>query len=140
MSAPSDLRLTNADLESMPDDGNRYELIEGELYVSSAPGFLHQTILANLVGVFLEYQREHLRNLPCKRIQCDEIWTFVGKKQAHRRGNACRDSGRADGAEPRDLSRKLLRRSPAAYSQSSKMILRTKSRVRMVAQSRGFAG
>lgn len=26
------------------------------------------------------YQREHLRNLPCKRIQCDEIWSFVGAK------------------------------------------------------------
>ena len=28
----------------------------------------------------LEYQREHLRNLPCRRIQCDEIWSFVYAK------------------------------------------------------------
>jgi len=27
------------------------------------------------------YQDENLRNLPCKRIQGDEIWTFVGSKQ-----------------------------------------------------------
>ncbi len=27
-----------------------------------------------------EYQDEHLRNLPCKRIQCDEIWSFVYSK------------------------------------------------------------
>ncbi len=29
----------------------------------------------------LDYQDENLRNLPCKRIQCDEIWSFVYAKQ-----------------------------------------------------------
>lgn len=29
----------------------------------------------------LEYQDEHLTNLPCKRVQCDEIWSFVYSKQ-----------------------------------------------------------
>ena len=28
-----------------------------------------------------EYQDCALRNLPCKRIQCDEIWSFVGAKE-----------------------------------------------------------
>lgn len=28
-----------------------------------------------------EYQDKHLRNLPCKRIQCDEIWSFCYAKQ-----------------------------------------------------------
>ena len=28
-----------------------------------------------------DYQDEALRNLPCKRIQCDEIWSFVYAKQ-----------------------------------------------------------
>ena len=28
----------------------------------------------------LEYQREHLRDLPCKRVQCDQIWSFVYAK------------------------------------------------------------
>jgi len=59
MSTASSLRLTNADVESMPDDGNRYELIDGELHVSSAPSIIHQTILTNIVGVFLSYLREH---------------------------------------------------------------------------------
>ena len=27
------------------------------------------------------YQNEVLRNLPCKRVQCDEIWSFCGSKQ-----------------------------------------------------------
>jgi len=59
MSTASDLRLTNADVETMPDDGNRYELIDGELYVSSAPSFIHQTILLNIGAAFLDYLREH---------------------------------------------------------------------------------
>jgi Uma2 family endonuclease len=59
MSAASELRLTNADLEAMPDDGNRYEVIDGELYVSSAPNIIHQTILVNIAVAFAEYLREH---------------------------------------------------------------------------------
>jgi IS1 family transposase len=27
------------------------------------------------------YQDKHFVNLPCKRLQCDEIWSFVGAKQ-----------------------------------------------------------
>lgn len=34
--------FTVADLEAMPDDGRRYELIDGELLVSPAPGWSHQ--------------------------------------------------------------------------------------------------
>jgi hypothetical protein len=43
MSTASSPRLTNADVESMPDDGNRYELTDGELYVSTAPGYIIRT-------------------------------------------------------------------------------------------------
>jgi hypothetical protein len=45
MSIASDLRLTNADLEAMPEHGNRYEVIDGELFVSGAPALIHQRIL-----------------------------------------------------------------------------------------------
>lgn len=41
--------LTVADLDVFPDDdGNRYELIGGELFVSRAPGIPHQFVLQNL--------------------------------------------------------------------------------------------
>ncbi len=59
MRAASELRLTNADLEAMPDDGNRYEVIDGELFVSSSPSFLHQTVLLNIAAAFLDYLRAH---------------------------------------------------------------------------------
>lgn len=38
----TELRFTSADLEVMPDDGNRYEIIDGELYMSRQPHWHHQ--------------------------------------------------------------------------------------------------
>lgn len=38
-------------------------------------------LLRDVGAACLEYQDEHLRNLPCKRVQCDEIWSFVYSKQ-----------------------------------------------------------
>lgn len=40
--------VTVADLDLMPEDDNRYEVIEGELFVSRAPGLTHQIIVGNL--------------------------------------------------------------------------------------------
>ncbi len=47
--------LTIADLEIMPDDENRYELMEGELIVSRAPSLTHQRILKNLLTTIDDY-------------------------------------------------------------------------------------
>jgi Uma2 family endonuclease len=41
------LRWTSADLELFPDNGNRYEIIDGELYVTRAPHWKHQTTCGN---------------------------------------------------------------------------------------------
>ncbi|WP_219996132.1 Uma2 family endonuclease [Nocardioides humi] len=40
---------TRADLDAMPDDGRRYELVEGEIVVSAAPAPRHQYISVSLV-------------------------------------------------------------------------------------------
>jgi Uma2 family endonuclease len=48
--------ITVTDLEKYPDDdGNRYELIEGELYVSTAPEIPHQLVLLNLQTALANY-------------------------------------------------------------------------------------
>ena len=38
-------------------------------------------LLKDVGSACLDYQDRHLRNLPCKRVQCDEIWSFVYAKQ-----------------------------------------------------------
>jgi Uma2 family endonuclease len=45
-------KFTSSDLAFMPDDGKRYEIIEGELYVSRQPGYEHQ-YTCNRCGQFL---------------------------------------------------------------------------------------
>jgi len=52
--------LTVADLEAFPDDdGNRYELIEGELFVSTSPGLPHQIVSDNIVHLIRTYLDQH---------------------------------------------------------------------------------
>jgi Uma2 family endonuclease len=41
-------RWTSADLESMPDDGKKYEIIDGELYMSKQPHWYHQCVCLRL--------------------------------------------------------------------------------------------
>src|SRR2546430_1027692 len=59
MAARIEPLLTVADLDACPDDGNRYELIEGELFVSRAPGIPHQRILLNLEIALSEYLKDN---------------------------------------------------------------------------------
>lgn len=46
--SPPAQRLTYADLLEMPDDGTRYELIDGEAYIIPGPNAEHQTVLLEL--------------------------------------------------------------------------------------------
>src|SRR5581483_7945795 len=51
-------------------------------------GIHRDTIMRLLVSTgnrCAQIMDETMWNLPCKRVQCDEIWTFVGKKARNKR-------------------------------------------------------
>ncbi len=47
-------RITWADAQLMPEDGKRYEAIDGELYVTAAPSRRHQWVSGNLEAALRE--------------------------------------------------------------------------------------
>ena len=54
-------QFTYEDLQGFPDDGKRHEIIEGEHYVTPAPGVKHQVVvtnLARLLGSFVVRERQ----------------------------------------------------------------------------------
>jgi len=60
------LHWTSRDLELLPDDGNRYEIIDGELYVAKQPDWQHQLagfLLCFLLQVWNEQSQAGLVNL-----------------------------------------------------------------------------
>jgi Uma2 family endonuclease len=59
MSAKVEPLLTIADLDALPDDDNRYELFEGELFMSRAPGVSHQRVLGNIYALIRAYLVQH---------------------------------------------------------------------------------
>lgn len=51
--------MTYDDYCLLPDDRNRYEVIEGELTVSPSPNFRHQDTVWNLGQIMRAYAKEH---------------------------------------------------------------------------------
>jgi len=45
------VRWTTADLELLPDNGNRYEIIDGELFVTRSPNWKHQETTGRFFSV-----------------------------------------------------------------------------------------
>ncbi len=46
---------TLEELHSLPDDGNKYELVRGELFVTPPPTEGHEDLLARLSAILTEY-------------------------------------------------------------------------------------
>jgi len=55
MGMPATTYYSAADLLGMPDDGNKYEVVHGELLVSPSPRMAHQRIVGRLFGLLLAY-------------------------------------------------------------------------------------
>jgi Uma2 family endonuclease len=51
------VRWTSSDLELFPDDNTRYEIIDGELLVTRAPHWYHQTEIDNLCFALKSWNR-----------------------------------------------------------------------------------
>ena len=59
IAGPPQGHWTHAAWEALPDDGNRYEIIDGVLYMTTAPSYFHQWIVRRLdhfIGIPAEQQ------------------------------------------------------------------------------------
>ncbi|NER80536.1 MAG: Uma2 family endonuclease [Leptolyngbya sp. SIO1D8] len=52
------VRWTVADLELLPDNGNRYEIIDGELFMTRAPQWSHQKVANNICSALNNWSEE----------------------------------------------------------------------------------
>ena len=59
MATKIDPMLTVGDLDLMPDDNNRYEIVDGEILVSRAPTLTHQRICRKLLVSIEKYLSEN---------------------------------------------------------------------------------
>jgi len=58
MSMPAATDWTAERVRALPDDGKRYEVVDGELLVTPSPRLLHQRALGELLFRLAEYVRE----------------------------------------------------------------------------------
>jgi Uma2 family endonuclease len=52
------LRWTSKDLDLLPDDGKRYEIVDGELYVSKQPHVDHQLVCSRIWELLQVWSRQ----------------------------------------------------------------------------------
>ncbi len=58
-------RWTREEVLALPDDGNRYELLDGELLVSPSPRFIHQRAIGELFIRLHQYVEAHQLGEAC---------------------------------------------------------------------------
>ncbi len=56
---PAVRRWTYEEFAALPDDGNRYEVIAGDLYMTPAPRMPHQEIVSELLARLRTFASEH---------------------------------------------------------------------------------
>src|SRR5205807_10562095 len=59
VSMPVDTRLTYEDYCLLPSDGKRFEIIDGELYVTPSPLTRHQLVVMNLLYYLVDFVKKH---------------------------------------------------------------------------------
>jgi putative restriction endonuclease len=53
-----DYKFTSTDLDLMPDNGKRYEIVDGELYVSDPRDYRHQYVCGRLGSALIAWDTE----------------------------------------------------------------------------------
>jgi Uma2 family endonuclease len=56
---PTPKHWAYAEFARLPNDGKRYEIVAGELVVSSSPHYRHQLASVRITGIFENFTREH---------------------------------------------------------------------------------
>jgi Uma2 family endonuclease len=51
--------LTYADYEALPNDGQHYQILDGELFVTATPNTIHQMAVGNLFATLRAHVRRH---------------------------------------------------------------------------------
>ena len=59
MAMPATTRWTAEMVRALPDDGNRYEVIDGELFVTPAPSWRHQDAVLAMATLLQPYVASH---------------------------------------------------------------------------------
>lgn len=59
MAPQTSIKLTYEDYATIPDDGRRHEIIDGEHYVNPAPNIRHQIISVRLTAAVYNFVAEH---------------------------------------------------------------------------------
>ena len=79
MSAPQIAPFTATEYRAMPDDGLRYQIVEGDLFVTPTPNTFHQFVQKNLLRILDTYVLAHpvgkILGAPCD-VYLDESNVF----------------------------------------------------------------
>ena len=85
--------LTSADYAALPDDGRRFELIDGALFEMAAPSTRHQDLVLRLGWAFHDHVRRHgggrVYVAPCDVVLSDTVTVqpdvvYLSDADAHR--------------------------------------------------------
>src|SRR5438309_6818965 len=95
---PGPIKLTYEDYVDLPDDGRRYEILDGELEVSPAPAPRHQAVLRDLtLAVYAHVRERRLGEVyfapidvilaDTSIVQPDFVFIAAARDHHHRPGN-----------------------------------------------------